>query len=111
QTKPGPAVFTGRRLIDLPEVLEDLPQILFTDADTGVRYVDEHAVAADRRGGRNGDASLVRELHGIGEEVQDDLLHFRPVCPDDGETGVELDEVIEVLPPDHRLDGLGDLAD
>src|SRR5215475_15787948 len=65
----------------LPELIEDRLLILRGDAHAGVGDGDlGHAVA---HGAAHVDpAALRRELEGVGEQVQEDLLHLAFVAPD-----------------------------
>src|SRR2546422_6754593 len=57
------------------EGVEDVLQVLARDPDTGVADVEPDAVLADQRRAQHELAALGHRLHGVGEEVQDDLPH------------------------------------
>src|SRR5262245_37672946 len=66
------------RFADLLELLAYRFVILRRDADAGVRHRDLHTAVRQRRA--HVDASpLGRELHGVGEQVQQYLLHLARV--------------------------------
>src|SRR5215831_20280076 len=80
QPEPGPLDLLVRHA-HLPELLEDRLLILWRDAHTGVGDGNlGHAVV--HRGAYVDPAALWRELEGVGEQVQEDLLHLALIAPD-----------------------------
>src|SRR5262252_9933156 len=76
------------RCAHLPELLEDRLLILWLDAHTRVGDRDlGHAVV--NRGAHVDAAALWAELEGVGEQVQEDLLHFALVATDDAHPVVD----------------------
>src|ERR1043166_5134231 len=71
QAEPRAAELARARLVHLPEILPDRLQIFLPDADAGVDDVDPDAVL--RRTRVDADAPLVRELYGVGQQVQQHL--------------------------------------
>src|SRR5256712_3912518 len=57
------------------EGVEDVLQVLARDPDTGVADVEPDAVLADQRRAQHELAALGHRLHGVGDEVQEDLPH------------------------------------
>src|SRR5215471_18588384 len=80
QPEPGPLDLLVRRA-HLPELLEDRLLILWCDAHAGVGDGDL-GYAVVHRGAHVDPAVLGRELEGVGEQVQEDLLHLPFVTPD-----------------------------
>jgi hypothetical protein len=77
------------RFADLLELLEHRFVILGRDSDARVRHRDLHAAVRQRH--PHVDASaLWRELHGVGEQVQQYLLHLALIGADFAEALVHL---------------------
>jgi hypothetical protein len=75
QAEPRALLLAGVLTPHLAELLEDRRLILGRDPDSGVADGDgDHAIG--RRDGEADSAPLRGELHGIGQEVQQDLLHL-----------------------------------
>src|ERR1700730_17588178 len=79
QTETRPAVRAGRRVIELPEVLEYLLLAGWRDANPGVAHRNGHHVIGRHPATADRDPALVRELERVAEEVEDDLLEFLTV--------------------------------
>ena len=75
--EPGPLDPPLERALDLAELLEDPLAVLRGDADAGVGHREDDRVAR-ARGGGDADLAALGELHGVGEEVPQDL---RRACP------------------------------
>src|SRR5262249_11827091 len=87
QTKPGPLDLLARHA-HLPDLLEDGVLIFLCYAHAGVGDRDLcHAVV--HCGAHVDPAALRRELEGIGEEVQEDLLHLALVAADHAHAVIE----------------------
>ena len=83
--KPGPAIFARRRFIGLAEGLENAPQGIVIQADAGVAHLHPHhgRFAPYRiHGGKNADRASFRELHGIADQVDQNLLGAHAVALD-----------------------------
>src|SRR5207247_5212084 len=77
QPEPGPARAPGDRVVQLLERLEQAREVFLADADARVRHPHAHGL----RLGLHADEhpALRRELDRVRQEVQEDLLHLRPV--------------------------------
>src|SRR5262245_21830947 len=84
QPEPGALLLAGVVSPDLAELLEDRRLILGRDPDPRVADGDRDAVVG-RCGNEADPAALRGELHRVGQEVQQDLLHL-PLVHDDGPT-------------------------
>ena len=76
----APAV-TRRRRIRSPEGFEDPVVVLGGDPRAGIRHFEEHACVGTLPLGseREDDVALLGELHGVGEEVDENLTHLSRV--------------------------------
>ena len=90
------------------ELVEDPAELLGRDADAGVRDVDPKS-PVDRLG-TNGDRPLVRVLHRVADQVEQDLLELVPVRDDPGQLGVRVDDQLHARTIDERLERIGDLS-
>src|SRR5437016_2207951 len=78
QTKPRPFRFLVG-VADLTELLEDGLLVLQCDSDSAIHDGDLHH-PADARRAHVDPPTLWRELHGVREQVQQDLLDLALVC-------------------------------
>src|SRR6185437_4481173 len=102
ETQPRSAELARARLVHLPEVVPYGGQVLLAYADPGIRHVQPNQIVLLPR--REDHASRVGELHGVGEQVQHDLLDL-------GTIGHHVQRLIGADPPvrqslllDERID-------
>ena len=95
QAQPQPAVAAGRRGVGLAEPLEDVRQELGPDAHAGVDDGDLD-VRVDPLQEHLDAAPLGRELHGVGQQVPDDLLEPGRVARD--RAGQRVEHLLEPDP-------------
>ncbi len=83
KAEPGAAEAPRRRAIRLREGVEQARKRLLIHADAGIRHADADAMRRTLGRGRHApahiDAAGLRELHGIGDEVGDALVHAHTV--------------------------------
>src|SRR5690606_4382623 len=96
EAEAGATDLARRRSIDLPELVEDVRQLIGGDADAGILDGDlEPVVAAPAR--LDDDLALLRELRGVRQQVEQDLAQLELVGLDDrdvvGELRVNLDRL------------------
>src|SRR5262249_56184454 len=95
ETQAGAPVFPADRGVDLPELREDVVQLIFGDANAGVAHAVDEVVAALL--GRDLDPSLFRELDRVAGEVHEALRNSLAVAVRDGKIVRRGDHEIEPL--------------
>src|SRR5205823_8410709 len=75
----GASVLAGDRVVRLAEILEHLVLILRRDPDPRVLDGDVHLAPPLVLSHHHLHLAVGRELDGVGEQVEDDLLHLLPV--------------------------------
>jgi hypothetical protein len=82
QAQAGAAVLARGGRVDLRERLEQPRQVLGRDADAGIlhREADTASLVHRLAVHRHEDLALVRELDGVGQQVDEDLAHARGVA-------------------------------
>src|SRR2546423_353493 len=107
ESQPGAAKFAGPRLIDLTKIFPDRLEILRANADARIAHIEPQIFFVPRN--RHPDSAVVSELDGVGQQVQQDLLHFRAVRMQRQVLRRQLDAEGELLLLDERFDLLRDL--
>ena len=77
----------GAAFLDPLERVVELAHVLFLDADAGIGdgHMEHHGVAVQGGGlDGHGDGALFRVFHGVGEQVDDDLLESHVVAEESG---------------------------
>src|SRR4030095_2107527 len=109
EAKTRPAVLARRRSVALPEVFENVREIFGTNTDARVAHGELDLAGALRLLGAELHEYRLRELHGVGEEVQEDATALLAVGAH-GEVSPRLDvPEREPLVARERLHGAGEL--
>src|SRR5581483_1440034 len=87
QAEPGALIAAAELARNLGERHQRLPQLILGDTDAGIRDGNvEPAIGTDE--GAQGDRPVARrELDGIGEQVDQDLLEILPVAVEQRQSG------------------------
>ena len=103
QAETDPTGRAGAGAADLPELVEDMRQVVLGDAVARVPHLDLEERRIRARVGPDLDPTALGELDGVIDEVSDDLLQLDPVGQDLRDLGV--DREVELEPA--FADGVG----
>jgi len=107
-----------QRAIHLAKLIENMWDLFRRNADAGVRHAEHHP--SSRRGRRDGDTAMRRELEGVGHQVGEHLFETQGVGFDGWEKRRTFPYHVDIRPAPELIDqrskphqdsGDGDRAD
>ena len=101
EPEAGSTVLARVAAVHLPELLEDQLELVRGDADAGVRHGEGDVVTPTGDG--HGDRPLVRELDGVAQEVEKDLLDLVLVGVEPRQVRIDRLHQAHLLALDQRL--------